>query len=87
MPLVVLLLPAATHPQAGPILCLASTLAGNLFLVGSIANLIVVEQARRLGVQPRAHGWFREHLRTGVPITLLTLLIAAGWLWLRAPSS
>jgi Na+/H+ antiporter NhaD/arsenite permease-like protein len=84
VPLVVLLLPAATHAQAGPILCLASTLAGNLLLVGSIANLIVVEQATRLGVQPGRRSWFREHLRTGVPITLVTLLIAAGWLWLRA---
>jgi Na+/H+ antiporter NhaD/arsenite permease-like protein len=84
VPLVVLLLPAATHPLAGPILCLASTLAGNLLLVGSIANLIVVEQASRLGVQPDGRSWFRQHLRTGVPITLVTLLIAAGWLWLRA---
>src|SRR5262249_18813717 len=40
VPLVMLLLPAASHSQAGPILALASTLAGNLFLVGSIANLI-----------------------------------------------
>jgi Na+/H+ antiporter NhaD/arsenite permease-like protein len=39
VPAVMLLLPAATHPQAGLILALASTLAGNLLLVGSIANL------------------------------------------------
>ncbi len=84
VPLVLLLLPAAEHPQAGPILALGSTLAGNLFLVGSIANLIVVEQASRLGVQPVARSWVREHLRVGVPITVTTLLVAAGWLWLRA---
>lgn len=83
VPLVVLLLPAADHPLAGPILCLGSTLAGNLFLVGSIANLIVVEQAVRLGVQPLHRSWVREHLRTGMPITLATLAIAAAWLWLR----
>jgi Na+/H+ antiporter NhaD/arsenite permease-like protein len=80
VPAVMLLLPSATHPLAGPVLALASTLAGNLFLVGSIANLIVAEQAGRLGVRI---GW-REHLRIGVPVTLATLAIAAAWLWLRA---
>jgi Na+/H+ antiporter NhaD/arsenite permease-like protein len=80
VPAAMLLLPAATHPLAGPILALASTLAGNLLLVGSIANIIVVDQAQRLGI---AISW-REHARVGVPVTLLTLLIAAGWLWVRA---
>jgi Na+/H+ antiporter NhaD/arsenite permease-like protein len=83
VPLTMLLLPAAKHELAGPILALATTLAGNLLLVGSIANLIVVEAATRLGVAPRARGWAAEHARTGVPITLGTLAIAAGWLWLR----
>ncbi len=83
VPMVMLLLPAAVHPAAGPILALSSTLAGNLFLVGSIANLIVVEQARARGVAPQHRSWVREHVRTGVPITFATLLLAAGWLWLR----
>jgi Na+/H+ antiporter NhaD/arsenite permease-like protein len=77
VPAVMLLLPAASHPLAGPILALASTLAGNLLLVGSIANLIVVEQAAVLDVQIT----WREHARIGVPVTLLTLALAAGWLW------
>jgi len=76
VPATMLLLPAATHPQAGPVLALASTLAGNLFIVGSIANIIVVDQAARLGVRI---GW-REHARVGVPVTLATLAIAAVWL-------
>ena len=67
-------------PQAGAILALASTLAGNLLVVGSIANIIVVEQAARPGVRI---DW-RPHARDGVPITLVTLAIAAAWLWLRA---
>jgi Na+/H+ antiporter NhaD/arsenite permease-like protein len=58
------------------VLALASTLAGNLFLVGSIANLIVVEQAAQFGVNV---GW-RAHARVGVPVTLATLSIAAAWL-------
>ncbi len=79
VPAVMLLLPAATHKLAGPILALSSTLAGNLFIVGSIANIIVVDQAARLGVRI---GW-RRHARVGVPVTIVTLAIAAGWLWLR----
>jgi len=81
VPAVMLLLPVArAHAQGGPILALASTLAGNLLIVGSIANIIVVDQAARLGVKI---GW-REHARVGVPVTLLTLAIAAAWLWLRS---
>jgi len=80
VPAVMLLLPMASHPFAGPILALASTLAGNLFLVGSIANIIVVDQAAKLGVRIT----WQEHVRVGIPVTLLTLTLAAGWLWLRA---
>ena len=80
VPAVMLLLPEATHPLAGPILALSSTLAGNLILVGSIANLIVVDQAAPLGVTIT----WREHARVGVPVTLATLALAAAWLALRA---
>jgi Na+/H+ antiporter NhaD/arsenite permease-like protein len=81
VPAVMLLLPAAApNPLAGPILALASTLAGNLLIVGSIANIIVVEQAGRQGI---AITW-REHARIGVPVTVITLVLAALWLWLIA---
>ena len=50
VPATMLLLPAAVHPKAGAILALSSTLAGNLIIVGSIANIIVVDQAERVGV-------------------------------------
>jgi Na+/H+ antiporter NhaD/arsenite permease-like protein len=50
VPAVMLLLPLSPTGAGGPVLALASTLAGNLFLVGSIANLIVVEQAAQFGV-------------------------------------
>jgi len=78
VPAVMLLLPLADAHVGGAILALASTLAGNLLLVGSIANLIVVDQAARLGVRI---GW-AEHARVGVPVTILTLALAAAWLWL-----
>jgi len=80
VPAVMLLLPSATHPQAGTILALASTLAGNLFIVGSIANIIVVDQAAALDVRIS----FRDHARVGIPVTLATLAVAALWLAVTA---
>jgi Na+/H+ antiporter NhaD/arsenite permease-like protein len=74
VPAVMLLLPFTRGPNAGALLALASTLAGNLVLVGSIANLIVAEQAGRRGIRV---GWL-EHARVGVPVTVLTLALAAA---------
>jgi Na+/H+ antiporter NhaD and related arsenite permeases len=79
VPAVMLLLPASPTPQDRLLLALASTLAGNLFLLGSIANLIVAEQAARLGVFIT----WRKHLRIGLPVTLASFAIAGLWLWLR----
>jgi Na+/H+ antiporter NhaD/arsenite permease-like protein len=79
VPAVMLLLPASSGPHAGAVLALASTFAGNLLIVGSIANIIVVEQARGQGVKI---DW-RAHARTGIPVTLITLAIAGIWLWQR----
>ena len=80
VPAVMLLLPAAAGPDPGALLALTSTLAGNLLIVGSIANIIVVDEARRRGV---GIDW-RAHARTGIPVTLATLAIAGLWLWVRA---
>jgi Na+/H+ antiporter NhaD/arsenite permease-like protein len=57
---------------------MSSTLAGNLTLVGSVANLIVVQVARARGVTIG----FWEYTKVGAPLTALTLLI--GVLWLQA---
>jgi Na+/H+ antiporter NhaD/arsenite permease-like protein len=59
-------------------LAILSTLAGNLLLVGSLANLIVAERAAVNGVQLT----LRDHARAGVPITLLSMLLGGLWLWL-----
>ncbi|MBI3512728.1 MAG: anion transporter [Proteobacteria bacterium] len=59
-------------------LALLSTLAGNLLLVGSLANLIVAERAALAGVRLT----LRDHAKAGVPITVLTMTLAAAWLWL-----
>jgi Na+/H+ antiporter NhaD/arsenite permease-like protein len=60
-------------------LAMSSTLAGNLTVLGSIANLIVVEGARRRGVTIT----FAEYLRVGVPLTIVTLAFGIWWLSLR----
>ena len=62
-------------------LAMVSTLAGNLTLVGSVANLIVVEQARG---QARVGFW--TYARVGLPLTLLTLAFGLGWLLLVTPT-
>jgi Na+/H+ antiporter NhaD/arsenite permease-like protein len=82
VPAVMLLLPLATHPMAGTLLALASTLAGNLLIVGSIANIIVVDAAERRGIHI---DWLR-HARVGVPVTVATLAISGAYLWLRLSS-
>ncbi len=56
-------------------LAMASTFAGNLTLLGSVANIIVAEKARGVGGLG-----LREHLRVGLPLTLLTTLLGALWL-------
>ena len=76
VPAVMLLLPVAAGPGAGIVLALSSTLAGNLLIAGSVANVIVAEAAAAHGVEL---GW-RRHARTGVPVTLVTLAIAAACL-------
>jgi Na+/H+ antiporter NhaD/arsenite permease-like protein len=56
------------------LLAMSSTLAGNLTITGSVANIIVVEKARE--VTPIS---FWDYMRVGIPVTLLTL--AVGLLW------
>ncbi len=57
-------------------LAMSSTLAGNLTLLGSVANLIVVENARRAGTELS----FLEYLKVGIPLTILTTLVGVAWL-------
>jgi Na+/H+ antiporter NhaD/arsenite permease-like protein len=75
VPAVMLMLPfVGREPATGYALALASTFAGNAVLVGSIANIIVAEQAERLGVRIG----FRDHLRLGLPVTLISLALAVA---------
>lgn len=62
--------------RAWLIVAMASTLAGNFTILGSVANLIVVQGARAGGV---AIG-FWAYFRVGAPLTILTILIGLCWL-------
>jgi Na+/H+ antiporter NhaD/arsenite permease-like protein len=55
---------------------MSSTLAGNLTITGSVANIIVVERAAAEGVHVR----FDQYLRIGLPVTVSTLLFGSAWL-------
>jgi Na+/H+ antiporter NhaD/arsenite permease-like protein len=65
------------QPQPWLSVAMASTLAGNFTLVGSVANLIVVQRARAQNVEIG----FGEYFKVGAPLTVLT--IGLGVLWLE----
>jgi Na+/H+ antiporter NhaD/arsenite permease-like protein len=70
------LIPGFTNPHTAWLaLAMASTLAGNLTITGSVANIIVVESAR-----PEIEIGFWDYFRVGLPITILTLLVGSLWL-------
>ncbi|MGE0717752.1 MAG: SLC13 family permease, partial [Alphaproteobacteria bacterium] len=80
VPAVVLFLKVVPDAGSGLLYALAllSTLAGNLLLVGSLANLIVAERAAAVGVRLT----LRTHAACGIPMTLTSMI--AGVLWLLA---
>jgi Na+/H+ antiporter NhaD/arsenite permease-like protein len=68
--------PRAQQETAWLALAMSSTLAGNLTVLGSVANLIVVENAGREGVAIS----FWEYCKVGIPVTVLTLALGVFWL-------
>ena len=73
--------PGFPDPRLGWLaLAMASTLAGNLTITGSVANIIVVERAAAEGV----HVGFREYFRVGGPLTVATLVVGSLWLWVTS---
>ena len=81
VPAVILMQPLVEQFGGGDrlwlLLALASTFAGNLTLVGSVANLIVAEKAQAKGVRLS----FGLYFKIGFPLTLASLLIGTIWLW------
>jgi Na+/H+ antiporter NhaD/arsenite permease-like protein len=57
------------HPVTSYILALANSFGGSLLIVGSVANIIVVQQAQQMGITIG----FRDFSRLSIPATLLAL--------------
>lgn len=62
---------------AWELLAMASTFAGNLTLLGSVANVIVAERGREVGGLP-----FFAYLRVGLPLAVVTTALGTVWLLL-----
>ena len=79
VPLVMLLLAVVPDwpPMALTALAVLATLAGNLLVVGSLANIIAVARARQAGVVIG----FGAHARAGIPMTLAGMITAMLWFW------
>jgi len=65
----------ADPQRAWMIVAMASTLAGNFTLVGSVANLIVAQRAQGAGVTIS----FWAYFKVGAPLTILTILFGVMW--------
>jgi Na+/H+ antiporter NhaD/arsenite permease-like protein len=70
---------AEASRETAYLLALSTTYAGNLLPLGSLANLIVLEQAKTCGIRIR----FRDYARAGIPVTLLNLCILLLWAHFR----
>lgn len=73
----------APHIQPGDthswyILALSSTFAGNLITIGSIANLITFQIAKKAGIEIS----FFEHAKAGIPVTAASMALLCGWIFI-----
>ncbi len=68
-----------SHPATAYILALANSFGGSLIIIGSVSNIIVVQQARALGIKIS----FRDFARLGIPVTLAALAGLLAWvIWM-----
>jgi Na+/H+ antiporter NhaD/arsenite permease-like protein len=81
VPAIMLLLPHASASD-GLLLALSSTFAGNLLIIGSVANIIVMDAALQRGVRIT----WKQHAIVGVPVTVLTLGLTVVYLFAIAPT-
>lgn len=82
VPYTIFMIPVLKHSGGDMIwlsLASASTLAGNATILGAMANLIVIESAEKLGV----HISFFEFLKPGIVVTLITLILSVGILYMQ----
>ncbi|MEM4756045.1 MAG: SLC13 family permease, partial [Candidatus Woesearchaeota archaeon] len=80
VPLVALYLPMLLHSNAPTTiyiaLAAASTIAGNLFLLGAASTIIIIQNAEKKAKETIT---FWEFARIGIPLTLLNSLIYLGY--------
>ena len=67
-----------TNPTTAYVLALANSFGGSLIIIGSVSNIIVVQQARELGIKIS----FRDFARLGVPVTLAAIAGLLAWVTL-----
>lgn len=67
-------------PTHAYVLALANSFGGSLLLIGSVSNLIVVQQARQMGIDIS----FRDFAKLGIPVTLVALGGLIGWVFLMS---
>jgi Na+/H+ antiporter NhaD/arsenite permease-like protein len=68
--------PMRDQQKAWLTIAMASTLAGNFTLLGSVANLIVLQTAEMRGVRIR----FSDYFKVGAPLALVTIAVGVYWL-------
>ena len=68
------------QPTTAYVLALANSLGGSLIVIGSVSNIIVMQQARELGINIT----FRSFARLGVPVTLVSIAVLLGWITVAA---
>lgn len=66
------------HAVTAYVLALANSFGGSLIIVGSVANIIVVQQARDMGIDIS----FRDFARIGIPVTAVALAGLIAWVFL-----
>jgi Na+/H+ antiporter NhaD/arsenite permease-like protein len=71
-----LLLPYATDPVSGPLMAIASGLSSNMIIIGSLANIIVVDAAASRGLKIS----FRDFAKVGIPLGLISMMLGALWI-------
>jgi len=69
-----------SQPTATYILALANSFGGSLIIIGSVSNIIVVQQARALGIKIS----FWDFAQLGIPVTLAALAGLIAWIVLAA---
>ena len=70
-------------PTTAYILALANSFGGSLIIIGSVANIIVVQQAREMGIKIS----FWDFARLGIPVTLAAIAVLLAWVALMVSSA